>query len=75
MGYDAFTPGEVDLSWGVAELKKMGKKAKFSILLANLQDLKTKKPVFRPYLIKEMGGIRWGFSGSFPTAFPEAWIP
>jgi hypothetical protein len=74
MGYDAFTPGEVDLSWGVAELKKMGKKAKFPILLANLQDRKTRKPVFQPYVIKEIRGIRVGllgllsdrFSGSLP---------
>ncbi len=79
MGYDAFTPGEVDLSWGVAELKKMGKKAKFPILLANLQDRKTRKPVFQPYVIKEMGGIRVGllglvsdrFAGSLPLQDKE----
>ena len=75
MGYDAFTPGEVDLSWGVAELKKMGKKAKFSILLANLQDLKTKKPVFRPYLIKEMGGIRVGLFGLLSNRFSGSLDP
>ena len=59
---------------GVAELKKMGKKAKFPILLANLQDRKTRKPVFQPYVIKEIRGIRVGllgllsdrFSGSLP---------
>ena len=69
MGYDAFTPGEVDLSWGIAELKKMSQKAKFAFLLANLQDLKTKKPVFRPYLIKEMGGIRVGLFGLLSNRF------
>jgi 5'-nucleotidase len=46
MGYDAFTPGEVDLSWGIAQLKKMNQQAKFAFLLANLQEVKTKKPVF-----------------------------
>ena len=75
MRYDAFTPGEVDLSWGVAELKKMEKKAKFSILLANLQDLKTKKPVFRPYLIKEMGGIRVGLFGLLSNRFSGSLDP
>jgi hypothetical protein len=69
MGYDAFTPGEVDLSWGVAELKKMGKKAKFPILLANLQDRKTRKPVFQPSLIKELGGIRVGLLGLVSDRF------
>jgi hypothetical protein len=75
MKYDAFTPGEVDLSWGVTELKKMGKKAKFSILLANLQDLKTKKPVFQPYLIKEMGGIRVGLFGLLSNRFSGSLDP
>lgn len=75
MGYAAFTPGEVDLSWGVTELKKMEKKAKFSILLANLQDLKTKKPAFRPYLIKEMGGIRVGLFGLLSDRFSGSLDP
>ena len=56
----------------------MGKKAKFPILLANLQDRKTQKPVFQPYLIKEMG-IRVGllglvsdrFAGSLPLQDKE----
>jgi hypothetical protein len=75
MRYDAFTPGEVDLSWGIAELKKMSQKAKFSILLANLQDLKTEKPVFRPYLIKEMGGIRVGLFGLLSNRFSGSLDP
>ncbi len=75
MGYDAVTPGEVDLSWGVGELKKMGKKSKFSILLANLQDRKTKKPVFQPYLIKEMGGIRVGLLGLISERFSASLSP
>ncbi|KPK95171.1 MAG: hypothetical protein AMJ94_00535 [Deltaproteobacteria bacterium SM23_61] len=75
MGYDAFTPGEVDLSWGIAELKKMSQKAKFAFLLANLQDLKTKKPVFRPYLIKEKGGIRVGLFGLLSNRFSGSLDP
>jgi hypothetical protein len=75
MGYDAFTPGEVDLSWGITELKKMSQKAKFAFLLANLQDLKTKKPVFRPYLIKEMGGLRVGLFGLLSNRFSGSLDP
>ncbi len=71
MGYDAYTPGEVDLSRGVAELKKMSRKAKFAFLLANLQDLQAQKPVFTPYLIKEMGGIRVGVFGLLSSRFSE----
>jgi len=75
MRYDAFTPGEVDLSWGIAELKKMSQKAKFAFLLANLQDVKTKKPVFQPYLIKEMGGIRVGLLGLLSSRFAGSLHP
>ncbi len=75
MGYDAFTPGEVDLSWGIAALRKMSQKAKFAFLLANLQDVKAKKPVFRPYLIKEMGGIRVGLFGLLSNRFSGSLDP
>ena len=75
MRYEAFTPGEVDLSWGIAELKKMSQKAKFAFLLANLQDAKTKKPVFQPYLIKEMGGIRVGLLGLLSSRFSGSLHP
>jgi len=75
MGYDAFTPGEVDLSWGIAALRKMSQKAKFAFLLANLQDVKTKKPVFQPYLIKEMGGIRVGLLGLLSSRFAGSLNP
>ncbi len=75
MGYDGFTPGEVDLSWGISELRKMSQKAKFTFLLTNLQDLKTKKPVFRRYLIKEIGGIRVGFFGLLSNRFSGSLHP
>ena len=36
MGYNAFTPGELDLSIGVGELIKMSQQANFPFLAANL---------------------------------------
>jgi len=63
MGYDAFTPGEVDLSLGIDKLKRISKQAKFSFLLANLLERRAQKPVFKPYIIKEMGGIKIGLLG------------
>jgi hypothetical protein len=70
MGYDSLTPGEIDLSWGIAELKKISKQAKFTFLLANLLERQTQKPVFRPYLIKELGGIKIGLLGLISNRFP-----
>lgn len=63
MKYDAFTPGEIDLSLGIGELQRISKKANFPFLLTNLWDRKTKKPVFRPYLIKDLAGLRIGLLG------------
>lgn len=63
MRYDAFTPGEIDLSLGISELQGISKKANFPFLLTNLLDKKTKKPVFRPYLIKDLAGLRIGLMG------------
>ncbi len=69
MGYDAFTPGEIDLSWGIDALKKLHKQTKFKFLLANLFERRTQKPVFQPYLIKEMGGIKIGLLGLISNRF------
>jgi hypothetical protein len=63
MGYDAFIPGEVDLSLGVDELRKISKQANFTFLLANLLDSQSPKPVFEPYIIKELGGVKIGLLG------------
>ena len=70
MGYDAFTPGELDLSLGVKELLRMSKKAKFPFLAANLLDNKSRKPIFRSYLVKEVGGIKVGLLGLISRRLP-----
>ncbi|MDO9209175.1 MAG: multiheme c-type cytochrome, partial [Deltaproteobacteria bacterium] len=63
MGYDAFTPGELDFSFGVGEIIRMSKRAHFPFLAANLMVAQTHKPVFKPYLIKEFAGVKIGLLG------------
>ncbi|MFH1756984.1 MAG: multiheme c-type cytochrome [Pseudomonadota bacterium] len=63
MGYDAFTPGELDFSFGVGEIIRMSKRANFPFLAANLMFTQSHKPVFKPYLIKELQGVKIGFLG------------
>ncbi|MCX5909163.1 MAG: multiheme c-type cytochrome [Deltaproteobacteria bacterium] len=75
MGYDAFTPGEVDLAVGVQTLLEKRKAAKFVFLLANLVYAGSKKPVFEPYLIKDIGGIKVGLFGLLSNKFPLAGPP
>jgi 5'-nucleotidase / UDP-sugar diphosphatase len=60
MNYDAFAPGDTDLSLSVEELVRMSRRAQFPFLLANLLDRKSQKPVFTPYLIKNVGGLKVG---------------
>jgi 2',3'-cyclic-nucleotide 2'-phosphodiesterase (5'-nucleotidase family) len=70
MGYDAFTPGELDLSFGVENLMQMSQQANFPFLAANLLHSKTKKPVFKPYLIKEVQGGKVGLLGLISKRHP-----
>jgi 2',3'-cyclic-nucleotide 2'-phosphodiesterase (5'-nucleotidase family) len=58
MGYDAFTPGVLDLSLGIEGLIKMSRQAAFPFLAANLLDSQSNEPIFKSYIIKEMKEIR-----------------
>jgi 5'-nucleotidase/5'-nucleotidase/UDP-sugar diphosphatase len=70
MGYDAFTPGELDLSFGVENLMQVSQQANFPFLAANLLQRKTKKPVFKPYLIKAVQGGKVGLLGLISKRHP-----
>ncbi len=70
MGYDALTPGDVELALGVHYLLEKSKRAKITFLLANLLEKRSNKPVFQPYLIRELGGIKIGLVGLISNRFP-----
>lgn len=63
MGYDAFSPGEVDISVGVKRLIAMSRRTKFPFLLADFVEKKSNRPVFRQMLTKKVGGMRVGIIG------------
>jgi len=52
---------------GIEYLRNLQKNSKISFLSANLKEKKTKKPVFKPYLIKEIEGIKIGIFGLITT--------
>ena len=58
MGYDAFTPGDLDFSLGIDDLIKMSRQADFPFLAANLLNRQSNEPIFKPYVIKEIKEIR-----------------
>ncbi len=69
MGYDAVNVGEKDLMMGFKFLSDLGQKANFSFISANLMDKKTRKQVCKPYVIKEIAGLRIGIFGLLDDSF------
>jgi hypothetical protein len=69
MGYDVVNVGEKDLMMGFKFLSDLGQKAKFLFISANLVDKKTKKEVFKPYVIKEIGALKIGIFGLLDDSF------
>ena len=64
-GCDAFNVGETDLFFGLAHLQELKKKGLFPFLSANLLDKKNGKPLFEPFIIKEIAGTKAGIIGLF----------
>ena len=63
MGYDAVNIGDTDLVLGLEYLRTLQKHSSVPFLSANLKEKKTRKTVFKPYLIKEIHGLKVGIIG------------
>jgi hypothetical protein len=63
LGMDAVTVGERDLRYGLAFLTENVKAKKLPTVCANLTFAASGKPVFPPYLIKTVGGVKVGVFG------------
>ena len=78
MGYDAFTPGELDFSLGIDNLIKMSQQADFPFLAANLLNRQSNEPIFKPYVIKEikeLRGMKVGIFGLISNRFSSGSPP
>jgi hypothetical protein len=69
MAYDGVNVGEKDLMMGFKFLYEKSRRAKFPFVSANLIDQKTGKTVFKPYVIKEVAGLRIGILGLLDDQF------
>jgi len=69
MGYDVVNVGEKDLMMGFKFLSDVSQKAKFSFISANLVDKKTQKGVLKPYVIKELAGLKIAILGLLDDVF------
>lgn len=71
MGYEALNIGDTDIGLGIQYLKNLQKRVRIPFLSANLKDRKTRKPVFNPYLIKDIGGAKIGIIGLLTATIPS----
>ncbi len=72
MGYDALGIGNHEYDYGLDNLSKAVEDAKFSMLSANTYYYGTDKNVFKPYIIKEIDGVKVGIIG-FTTPGVAIW--
>ena len=63
MGYDAMTPGNGDFYFGVDNLLATARQVSFPLVLANIVDKTTSKPLVKPYVIEEVAGLRVAIIG------------
>ena len=60
---DAVGVGERDLRYGASFLRAQVKHNKLPVVCANLIEKRSRKPLFDPYLVKQIGGLEVGFFG------------
>lgn len=88
MGFDVGSLGNHEFDQGIAALKaqifggldpKEGKVthagAKFDYVNANVIEASTGKPLIKPYVVKEVGGVKIGFIGLVTKATPSKVSP
>jgi 2',3'-cyclic-nucleotide 2'-phosphodiesterase (5'-nucleotidase family) len=76
MHYDAMAVGNHEFNFGLDEMWKAKRESNFPWLAANVkQTYTTGVPYIRPYIIKEVAGIRIGIVGFITPGIPRWEIP
>ncbi len=71
IGYDAMTVGNHEYNFGLKVLEKARGEAKFPWLSANTYRMATDETFFKPYLVKEVSGVRVGIIGLTTPGIPS----
>ncbi len=71
MGYAAVNVGPHELAIGLENLRQHAAAHKTPLVSTNILDAKTGEPAFKPFIIKEVGGLKVGIIG-LSTATPPA---
>lgn len=72
MKFDAFAVGNHEYNYDIPYLMKARDEAKYAFLSGNIYHHGTKNPVFQPYVIKTVGGVKIGILG-FTTPGVAVW--
>jgi 2',3'-cyclic-nucleotide 2'-phosphodiesterase/3'-nucleotidase len=75
MGYDAMTVGNHEYNYGLTVLERCRKEARFPMLSANTYRIGEATPFFKPYIIKDISGIRIAVLGLTTPAIPGWELP
>lgn len=70
LNYDAMAVGNHEYNFGLKVLEKARREAKFPWLSANTYETASKKPHYKPYIIKELSGVRVGILGFTTPGVP-----
>ena len=71
LGYDAMTVGNHEYNFGLAVLEKARGEARFPWLSANTYKRGTTETYHRPYIVKELNGVRVGVLGLTTPGVPS----
>ena len=71
LNYDAMTVGNHEYNFGLKVLEKARSEAKFPWLSANTYDIAKKQPHYKPYIVKEVAGVKVGILGLTTPGIPN----
>jgi 2',3'-cyclic-nucleotide 2'-phosphodiesterase/3'-nucleotidase len=71
LGFDAMAVGNHEYNYGLTVLEKARKEAAFPWLSANTYKAGTNETSYRPYLLKEVNGVRVGVLGLTTAGIPS----
>jgi len=71
LNYDAMAVGNHEYNFGLKVLEKARHEANFPWLSANTYDKSTGKPHYKPYIVKEVAGVKIGILGLTTPGVPH----
>src|SRR5215211_1735928 len=71
LSYDAMAVGNHEYNFGLKVLEKARGEAKFPWLSANTYDKSTQQPHYKPYIVKDVAGVKIGIIGLTTPGVPN----